>query len=66
MSSGCESDRYGNPVLLDSVAESPHRLESDCWYSVASSVSLRIPAVIERPSVDEKMAVYWENMEFLR
>lgn len=63
MTCGCEYDRFGNPILLHSDTMMPHRLVSDCWYSVSVSQTQHVSTVIERPSETDKLAVYWEELD---
>lgn len=63
MTCGCETDRFGNPVLLHSDTQNPHQLDADCWYSISSSQTQHVSAVIERPSETEKLAIYWEEID---
>jgi len=63
MSRGCKTDRLGTPILLNTVTNYPHRLDSDCWYSIIFSTSLSIPAVTERQSDNEKLVVYWKGVD---
>lgn len=63
MTCGCPYDGVGSPILLNSFHDEPHRIESDCWYSIESSASHHVPVVIERPSVDTKLVFYWEDIK---
>lgn len=62
MTDGCAKDRFGDPVMLETDSNTPHRLESDCWYSVSASSTQHVIAVTERPSADEKLTISWENI----
>jgi hypothetical protein len=63
MTCGCETDRFGNPVILHSETQNPHQLDADCWYSISSSQTQSVSAVIERFSVTDKLAIYWEEID---
>ena len=62
MTGGCKQDIHGNSLLLDSTTINPHRLESGCWYSIASSSTLHVTAVIERMAEHEKLYISWEHI----